>query len=124
MDVDWQRAWAHFAVDPVPFGSALVVLVGAAFFGAWFLRGNQIAVMRQRLKLAKDRQKGMKSQIKELKDRMSQEVPVIDALKNIAAAHPYFEKLSNASHGLSDILSNLERTNDDLGEGLTSTSTV
>src|SRR5262249_22427766 len=37
----------------------------------------------------------MQRQIKELKDRTSQEAPVIDDLKNIAAAHPHFEKLSN-----------------------------
>jgi hypothetical protein len=122
--MDWQRAGDQFVVNPVPLGAALVFFVGWAFLAGWFLRGNQIASLREqlkteskRLKLAKDQQKGMQRQIKELKGRMSQEVPVIDDLKNIAAAQPIFEKLSNATQAVSDILSNLERTNDDLGEG-------
>jgi hypothetical protein len=40
MAVDWKQAWDHFIVDPVPFGSALIFLVGAAWTGAWLFRAN------------------------------------------------------------------------------------
>jgi hypothetical protein len=105
MDIEaWKQAWDHFVIDPGPFGSALVVLVSAAWLGAWFLRGHtvkeRIAALEERLRLAKDEQESIARQAgKLLNEIFSQQVFIEQLRAGVTAA-----KLDNLSHTSSAVV--------------------
>jgi hypothetical protein len=57
MSIDsWKAAWGIFMADPIPFGAAILVLLGVVWWLRAFLSSERIATLEERLKLAADQQ--------------------------------------------------------------------
>lgn len=68
----WKAAWGIFMNDPIPFGAAVIVLMGIAWWLRGFIAQERIAVLEERLRLAADEQKRVTDEVEKLKKEISE----------------------------------------------------